>query len=61
MRTTARCRQGAASAEGAPQNTEPRQDSDLRHGSVQFKGGALRQSIAQRPDNASYQGNEPRR
>lgn len=51
---------GAASAEGTPQNAEPRQGSDVRQDSTPYQGGAPRQSCEQRPDNATYQGNEPR-
>ena len=51
---------GVSSAEGTPQNAEPRQGSDVRQGSTPYQGGVPRQSCEQRPDNATYQGNEPR-
>ena len=51
---------GAASAEGTPQNAEPRQDSDVRQGSTPYQGGAPRQSQEQCSDKAPYKGGEPR-
>lgn len=51
---------GAASAEGTPQNAEPRQDSDVRQGSTPYQGGAPRQSQELCSDKAPYQGGESR-
>ena len=51
---------GAASAEGTPQNAEPRQDSDVRQGSTPYQGGAPRQSQELCSDKAPYQGGELR-
>ena len=51
---------GAASAEGTPQNAEPRQDSDVRQGSTPYQGGAPRQSQELCSDKAPSQGGESR-
>ena len=51
---------GAASAEGTPQNAEPRQDSDVRQGSTPYQGGASSQGGESRPESMSYLGSTSR-
>lgn len=51
---------GAASAEGTPQNAEPRQDSDVRQGSTPYQGGVPSQGGELRPESSSYQGSTSR-
>ena len=51
---------GAASAEGTPQNAEPRQDSDVRQGNTPYQGGVPSQGGELRPESSSYQGSTSR-
>ena len=51
---------GAASAEGTPQNAEPRQGSDVRQGSTPYQGGVPSQGGELRPESSSYQGSTSR-
>lgn len=51
---------GTASAEGTPQNAEPRQGSDVRQGSTPYQGGVPSQGGELRPESSSYQGSTSR-